>query len=210
MYKCYIYIHIYTLYCFLCQPIKHRSKRVNRRTYGYPRYTNTRVLHTVCRCLQGFEKAAFCLAWGESRICIRTSAWKLITPMRHERRHAWKVAWVKRFWFWNMKSWKIMEARFKDVQGSLRLLGGFLWGAVSCVNTMVKECSIPGICWIDLAPLKTSLTIGIEQEWIVGHGLQGLADAPISCTSNQVRMTWRFAVRAWQVYGLGEPYFRWS
>ena len=76
------------------------------------------------------------------------------------------------------------------VQGSLRLLGGFLWGAVRYVNR--SKC-VPfiarSVCWIDLAPLKTSLTIGIEQEWIVGHGLQGLADAPISCTSNQVRMT---------------------
>lgn len=36
------------------------------------------------------------------------------------------------------------------------------------------------------AALEETCMESIEQEWIVGHGLQGLADAPISCTSNQV------------------------
>ncbi|CAJ1365961.1 unnamed protein product [Effrenium voratum] len=26
----------------------------------------------------------------------------------------------------------------------------------------------------------------LEQEWVIGHGLQGLADAPIACVGNQV------------------------
>ena len=28
---------------------------------------------------------------------------------------------------------------------------------------------------------------GLEQEWVIGHGLQGLADAPIACVGNQAR-----------------------
>lgn len=36
------------------------------------------------------------------------------------------------------------------------------------------------------AAREESCMESIEQEWILGHGLQGLADAPISCKSNQV------------------------